>query len=74
MKKSNGVHLLITVTNGMCSLCSSLSLQDMALNPEKAAKEQEEEDAEEERKRENDDPEMLRRARAMDEFKDGMME
>ncbi|XP_025078678.1 immunoglobulin-binding protein 1-like [Pomacea canaliculata] len=47
-----------------------LSLQDMALNPEKAAKEQEEEDAEEERKRENDDPEMLRRARAMDEFKD----
>lgn len=52
-------------------LSCSHSLQERAENPEKVRLAEEQEDAEIEKKKEEDDPELLQRARRMDEFKDG---
>ncbi|CAL1536193.1 unnamed protein product [Lymnaea stagnalis] len=52
------------------SVSKGHSMQDWAMNPEKDAIEREKEDAEKEDKLEREDPELLARARAMDEWKD----
>ena len=57
----------------MCITVCSQSHQGRATDSEKAREEIESEDAEKER-REEDDPELLQRARDMDEYKDGTKE
>ncbi|KAL8608073.1 hypothetical protein ACOMHN_023889 [Nucella lapillus] len=49
---------------------ASQSLQGRARNSDQAQREMDGEDAEKERREENDDPELLQRARGMDEYKD----
>ena len=51
-------------------MCSQ-SLQGRAANSAQAKEELESEDAKRERREEEDDPELLQRARSMDEYKDG---
>ena len=51
-------------------MCSQ-SLQGRAADSPQAKEELESEDAEKERREEEDDPELLQRARSMDEYKDG---
>lgn len=53
-----------------CGPPASQSLQGRAADPEQARTEEEAEEAERERREEQDDPELLQRARGMDEYKD----
>ncbi|KAL3835943.1 hypothetical protein ACJMK2_021404 [Sinanodonta woodiana] len=58
------------VAEGSFHAPGTFCMQDIAADPEKHAKELEKEDLEKEEKREKDDPELLRGARAWDDWKD----